>query len=41
MVTILTATWLPIAATEVISALLTLGIVFVARKIYIYERIIE
>ena len=41
MVTILTATWLPIAVTEVISALLTLGIVFVARKIYIYERMIE
>ena len=41
MVTILANAWLSIAATEVISALLTLGIVFVARKIYVYDRIIE
>ena len=34
MVTILTAAWLPIAATEGIAALLTLGIIFLARKIY-------
>lgn len=38
MVTVLTAARLPIAATEVIAALLTLGIIALARKVYIEEK---
>ena len=38
MVTILANAWLPIAATEVIAALLTLGSIALARKVYIEEK---
>lgn len=38
MVTVLTAAWLPIAATEVIAAPLTLGVIALARKVYIEEK---
>lgn len=37
-VTVLTAARLPIATTEVIAALLTLGIIALARKVYIEEK---